>query len=259
MGFGYDKLVSFFCFLLLCAGFSGRIIAGEQVRQQKPQTSAKTALLESSTHKGKVIKTMNSGGYTYVEFDENGRKLWAAAPVFKVNVDDTIEFQSALPMSDFQSRTLNKTFETIFFVNYIRVNDQPLPSGNGIPLPEGHRPIGGSGKMDIPVAAGSIKKAEDGYTIEECFKQKDLLKGRFIRVRGRVVKFTPKIMGRNWIHIKDGTGNDGTNDLTVTSDAIAAPGDVILISGILAADKDFGAGYSYVVIIENATITIEQK
>lgn len=254
-----SKIIAFFCFVLLSAGLKGHLIAGKQNSLQNSQSSARTALLESSSHKGSVITTMNSGGYTYIEFDENGRKLWAAAPLFTVAVGDTIEFQSALPMSDFQSRTLDKTFEAIFFVNYIRVNNEPPLSGMGVALPKGHRPIGDSGRMVITVDEGSIIKAEDGYSIEECYELRDLLNGQSIRVRGRVVKFTSGIMGRNWIHIKDGTGIEGSDDLTVTSDVMVAPGDVILVSGILAAEKDFGAGYSYVVIIENAAISIEKN
>ena len=64
-------------------------------------------------------------------------------------------------------------------------------------------------------------------------------------------------MGRNWIHLQDGTGNpeSNTHDLVVTtSQEPAADWDIITIEGVLAADKDFGSGYSYAAIIEEASI-----
>ena len=78
-----------------------------------------------------------------------------------------------------------------------------------------------------------------------------------MKVRGKVVKFTPEIMGKNWIHLQDGTGAAGTNDLTVTTSAMAKKGDTVVISGALVIDKDFGYGYAYDVIIEDADVTVE--
>lgn len=64
-------------------------------------------------------------------------------------------------------------------------------------------------------------------------------------------------MGKNWIHVQDGTGSDGTNDLTVTTNAVAAVGNTVLVKGNLSADKDFGFGYKYEVVIEDAAVTVE--
>ena len=72
--------------------------------------------------KGKVVQTMNSGGYTYVEAaDEKGQKTWLAMPEIKVNVGDAIEFPETPPMINFQSKTLKKTFEKISFIPGIRI------------------------------------------------------------------------------------------------------------------------------------------
>ena len=76
-------------------------------------------------------------------------------------------------------------------------------------------------------------------------------------MRGKVVKFTPEIMGKNWIHLQDGTGAAGTSDLTVTTSASAKTGDTVTVKGILVVDKDFGYGYAYDVIIEDAEVTVE--
>lgn len=215
--------------------------------------------LEKATHRGKVLTTMDSGGYTYVEFEENGQKLWAAAPSFQVYIGDIIEFSSALPMKDFHSKTLNKSFASIFFVNIVSVGDKLLPDKKDPPVPEGHVSVSSESERKITVVPGSVMKIEGGQTVEECYSLKEILKGKNVMVRGRVVKFTAKILGRNWIHIQDGTGGEVSNDLTVTTKQTVELGDLVLVKGKLAVDKDFGYGYFYSVIIENANLTIEEN
>ncbi|MBN1413223.1 MAG: hypothetical protein JW969_20450 [Spirochaetales bacterium] len=111
--------------------------------------------------------------------------------------------------------------------------------------------------MDIK--PGEIPKAEDGYTIKECYNLKMALEGKTIKVRGKVVKYNPRIMDRNWIHIQDGTGGETQYDLTVTSpDAETSVGKIILVSGVISYDKSFGMGLDYPVILENCQI-LEEK
>ena len=100
-----------------------------------------------------------------------------------------------------------------------------------------------------------MKKAESGKTIAEIFAEKTSLENKNVKVRGKVIKFSPEIMGKNWIHIQDGTGSEGMNDLTVTTANSVKLGDIILVEGTLVLNKDFGYGYNYDVIIEDAQIT----
>ena len=102
-----------------------------------------------------------------------------------------------------------------------------------------------------------IKKPEGGKTVAELYAEKDKLSGKEVTVRGKVVKFSAGIMGTNWIHMQDGTGGEDANDLTVTTDATVAVGDTVLVKGVLAADKDFGYGYKYAVIVEKSDVTVE--
>ena len=128
------------------------------------------------------------------------------------------------------------------------------PKGTPEPLP--HPPMGAPG--DAPaVKAGSIKVAAGGVTIKDLFERRAALAGKTVKVRGKVVKVTEGVMGSNWFHLQDGTGAAGTNDLTVTSDGNAKVGDLVVISGTLATDKDFGMGYRYEAIVEKATLTAE--
>lgn len=112
-----------------------------------------------------------------------------------------------------------------------------------------------------PIAAGSIAKAAgpDGRTVAEVFAQSAALAGKQVKIRAKVVKVSKGIMGHNWFHLRDGSGDKaaGTHDLTVTSDGLVAKGATVLVSGTVAKDKDFGAGYLYKVIVEKATLTAE--
>ena len=102
-----------------------------------------------------------------------------------------------------------------------------------------------------------IKKAAGGKTIAEIFDGKAALGGQSVKVRGKVVKYSANILGKNWLHIRDGTGSEGSNDLVVTTAADAKAGDRVVVSGAVSLNKDFGAGYKYAVIIEDAKVTVE--
>ena len=104
-----------------------------------------------------------------------------------------------------------------------------------------------------------IKRADGGKTIQEIFAAQSKLAGKTIAVRGKVVKYNSQIMGKNWLHIRDGSGSDlnSDNDLTVTTVNDAKLGDTVLVSGKVSTKKDFGAGYKYDVILEDAKVTVE--
>ena len=108
------------------------------------------------------------------------------------------------------------------------------------------------------VDLSGIEKAEGGKTIAEVFADKAGLAGQAVVFRGKVVKVNPGIMGKNWLHVRDGSGAEGTNDLTVTTlEVLPNVGDTVLVTGTVAIDKDFGMGYRYDLIIEDAEVSIE--
>jgi len=124
--------------------------------------------------------------------------------------------------------------------------------------PAGHGSMGGGKKPVVEVKAGDVTKADGGYTVLECFEMSDKLDGKTVTVRGIVVKFSQQIMNRNWVHIQDGTGAEGTNDLTVTTQDIVKVGDTVLVTGVLAKAKDFTMGYKYAAIVEEARVKVEE-
>ena len=107
----------------------------------------------------------------------------------------------------------------------------------------------------LSAEADKFAAAQDTIKVEEVFAKKDVLNGKMVTVKGEVVKFNSGIMGKNWVHIKDGSGKPGTNDLTATTQDTVKIGDKVIVTGTLAVGKDFGAGYMYDAIIEDASIT----
>jgi hypothetical protein len=208
---------------------------------------------------GKVLETTNAATYTYVLVDTGKAKTWAAAPQFQVKVGDSVSIADGMPMPKYHSKTLNRDFDVVYFAGSVVVNGDVSGGAMKTPeLPKGHPPIGGAAgmtaaKMDL----SGIKKADGGLTVAEVWADKAKLGGQSVKVRGKVVKYNPGIMGKNWLHLRDGTGAAGSNDLLVTSATEAKVGDVVTAEGKVSVSKDFGAGYKYDVMVEDAKLTAE--
>ena len=135
-----------------------------------------------------------------------------------------------------------------------KVAEAPAPAMTG-KMPEDHPPPAAD-KADVDLSG--IAKADGGKTVEEVYKEKGTLANGKVVVRGKVVKVNPSIMGKNWLHVRDGSGGDGTNDLTVTTaGTLPEVGEVVVVTGTVVLDQDFGMGYQYPVIVQDAEITIE--
>ena len=183
-----------------------------------------------------------------------------------------------MEMKDFHSKSLNKTFPSIIFSGGIAGSKPASPHGrlasstSGAADPfaaavqaekkaatqsmQSPQASGGSQGAVAPFSEIQVEKAagENSYTVAEIFEQ--LLRRRPRRVRGKVVKFNANIMGRNWLHLQDGSGDpmQNTHDLVVTTTSEVGSPEVVTVEGVLAADRDFGAGYKYIAIVESADI-----
>ncbi len=197
---------------------------------------------------GEIVETMNSAGYTYVLLDTGSGKIWAAATETGVKAGQRVSVPTGQVMTNFSSKTLNRTFDKIYFVAGIYPEGTPDRATD-----KGDDVAGSSRTVVTEVQVEGVAKAAGGYTVEEILARSSALSGQSVKVRGRVVKFTAGIMGTNWMHIQDGT----PGDLTVTTDTLVAKGDVVMVEGVLSVNKDFGAGYLYPAIIEKATVTKE--
>jgi hypothetical protein len=248
--------------LLAMLGFAGLsvfLLYHSQPEKQESMTQAPmTAAPMTGDHQhpgmggavysGKVVETMDAGGYTYIHVDSGHDKVWAAGPLTEVAVGEQVSFLMGMEMNDFTSDALKRTFDSIYFV-------PSIDHGAGeMPPPSPHA------RVAVPVHEmnySGIEVPDGGMRIASVYGSKKDLAGRKVVVRGKVVKFTPGVMKKNWIHLRDGSGAEGTNDLAVTTDAMVEVGDVVVVEGKLGVDKDFGFGYSYPVIVEDATVAVD--
>jgi len=214
--------------------------------QEITETKNITSNAESNSRSGIVVDKMDAGSYSYLQLKENDKLYWVAVPKLKIENGESIYFSQYMEMVDFKSETLNRTFESVLFVN------DASKSMNKMNMKNPHSNLQSDDKQTISV--GTLK---DGKTIADIYKNKQSLKGKTVKVKGKVVKFNSGIMNRNWVHIQDGTDNNGDFDLLLTSDETAKVGDIIVAEGRLATDKDFGAGYFYPVVVEEAKIITE--
>ena len=198
---------------------------------------------------GKVVDSMDSGGYTYVQLDQGGKKIWVATTPIKVKKGQQITFRPGMEMQNFESKSLKRTFDRIVFsegpVDHKTSAAGEVKSG------------GGKGSSAAPSEKISVEKAagSNAYTINEIYNSRKSLNGKSATIRAKVVKVTAGIMNMNWIHLQDGSGDSSkaTHNLVATSSELPAAGDIVTASGIIAVDKDFGSGYKYVVLLEKAT------
>jgi hypothetical protein len=226
-----------------------------------------------ATATGKVVETMDAGGYTYVNLETASGKIWAATSPMKVQVGQVLTVPLEMPMQNFHSSALKRDFPLIYFASRVSHGGEPLPARAAAPapagmppqaqgpapapqaMPPGHPQVGSAGAGPVTVTE-VIPPPAGGISIASLWATRTSLAGKTVVVRGKAVKFLSGIMGKNWVHLQDGTGTakDGTHDITVTTDATVKPGDVVTAKGTLAVDKDFGAGYKYGAIVEGATI-----
>jgi len=241
------------------------------------QQQAVQAPLDGVPLAGKIIETMDSNGYTYLLLDAAQGQVWVAIPQTAVKVGQEVTCTPGLTMNNFTSKTLNRTFAAIIFSPGI-AKESEAKQGSANPEKEGFAaalqaeqqgqggannvtnmgPSTGSAGAVVPSADVNVVKATgpNSYSVEECFEQGKELQGKTVRIRGKVMKISRMIMGKNWIHIQDGTGNPLKNhhDLVVTSNEEPGEGTIVTVVGTLAYDRDFGAGYKYDVIIEEAKV-----
>jgi hypothetical protein len=212
---------------------------------------------ESTSIYGKVVEMMDAAGYTYALVDTGAKKVWVAATRLPVKVGDSVATTEAMAMQKFHSKVLNRDFDVVYFTDHLTVNGAlPALNSNASELPKNHPPITSSSaaaKVDL----SGIKKADGGKTVAEIIIDRDKLNGQQIKVRGKVVKYNPMILGKNWVHLRDGSGDEGSNDLVITTNSEAKVGDTVLVTGTVSPNKDFGAGYKYAVLVEAAKLVGE--
>jgi len=203
-----------------------------------------------------VAEVIQGGSYTYIRAKENSGEKWMAISKQDVQNGAVYYYDEALQMTNFHSKEIDRTFDEIYFVNTISTT----PIEKGV--------MGAMGAMGGTQAASShmgkvnseqnssitLEKKAEEITVAQIFAKRNDFSGKEIEIRGVVVKVNEQVMGKNWIHIQDGTSDNGKFDLTITSTELPAVNDEITVKGKIVLNKDFGYGYSYEVIMEDAVL-----
>lgn len=203
---------------------------------------------------GTVLETKDVSQYTYLRLSTDQGETWAAVYRAPVAIGAKVTVEHATPLHKFHSRELNRDFETIWFGTLPGHETAPTASGSAAAAAPPGMPAAAA---SAPVAvAGNLPHVAGAMTIADLAKKAPALEGKPVTVVGTVVKVNDGIMGRNWIHLQDGTGSAAakTNDVLVTSDAKAALGSVVVATGTVKTKQDFGSGYAYDFLLEQATV-----
>jgi hypothetical protein len=257
---------------------------------EAPPAAANAPAPAADVIAGEAREVIEVAQYTYLRIATAGGERWAAVPKTKISTGQKVVIANPQRMTKFTSSTLNRTFDEIYFgtlgsesATGEAVHREAGPVSGNEQLPPGHPPIDGGAAAPNPhagvpgapstdphgaptalgdsVPVGKVRRAEGqlGRTVAEAHSQSSALKGKLVRVRGVVVKSVPGVMGKTFIHVRDGSGESGagTHDLTVTLQETPVVGSSVLLEGTLATDKDFGSGYRYGVLLENARVLPE--
>lgn len=221
--------------------------------KQEYKKIATTEVVAKNMHKVLVKEVLQTSSYTYALVVENQEEFWIATSKTDVKVSTEIYYSKATKMKNFNSKELNRVFETLYLVDAI--SNKPISNNPAKQTSNSHKAANktakGATKLKQDIKIDPIK---GGTTIAELYKNKTTLSGKKILIKGKVIKVNKNIIDRNWIHIQDGSQFETTYSLTITSKEIVNVGDIVTFEGIVTLDKKFGAGYSYDLIVEEAVI-----
>ncbi|HEX9718916.1 MAG TPA: nucleotide-binding protein [Ramlibacter sp.] len=211
-----------------------------------PRAPAATAVT------GEVLEIQNVESYTYLRLKTAQGETWAAVTTAPVKKGAKVTIENATVMNNFESKALKKTFPSVVFGTLAGAQGVAgAAAGAAGPHSGAGKPKETAADVHVPRATGA-----NARTVAEIMTKPAALKDKAVLVRGKVVKYNPGIMGKNWLHLRDGSGTAaaGTNDVLVTTTEQAKVGDIVTAKGVLRTDRDFGAGYSYKAIVEEATL-----
>jgi hypothetical protein len=207
----------------------------------------------SAQLKGQVLEVIDAGQYTYLRLKTADGETWAAVLHAPVAKGAQVAIQDPMVMTKFESKTLKKTFDKIVFGTLAG----SAPAAPAALPAQAHAAAGAAATPEQPIGKIARATGADARTVAEVVAQGAQLKNRSVTVRAKVVKVSSNIMGKNWVRVRDGSGSaaDGSNELLVTTTQVATVGDVVVVKGVVHTNVDLGSGYSYKVLVEDATLT----
>jgi hypothetical protein len=213
-----------------------------------PSTRVSAPIVAGGTITGTVREVIPVESYLYLRLDTANGEVWTAVNESKLSVGDTVTVYNVMLMEQFASPTLKRTFERIYFGSM-----QPVAPATDAAIATS---TGSAAADDARVGVVAPATGSGANTIGVLWRRKDQLARTTVAVRGVVVRYNADVMGKNWIHVQDGSGDPaaGTHDLAATTLAAASVGDTITLMGTVRTNVDVGAGYKYVLLLENARI-----
>lgn len=209
-------------------------------------------LKQSNLHEIVVQEVIQAKNYTYLRAIENGEEIWMAILKGNIETGKTYYYDQAMEMKNFNSKDLDRTFEKVYFLEGLYENPGDFTKAGMMPPKDDvHAQASvesGRQEINLPEEAGVIK-------IGELYAGKENLANKKVTVQGVVTKFNPNIMNKNWVHIQDGSGDASTFDLTITTMDQVKVGDIVKFEGTVVLNKDFGHGYKYDLLLEEAVKT----
>jgi hypothetical protein len=200
----------------------------------------------SKLHTVVVNEILPTASYTYLNVTEGEKTFWIAVSSTDAKIGETYFYVGGLLKNNFESKALNKVFDELYLIgNLVSSNHGNEVASTSANNTEVNELATTSEKINITRQKGSIK-------ISEIVKNPKKYEGQTVQIDGECTKINLGIMGKNWIHLKDGSQDDF--DLVITSDAIVDVGVVVTIKAEVVLNKDFGAGYKYDLILENGTL-----
>jgi hypothetical protein len=209
---------------------------------------------DGTPFRGEVLESINAGPYTYLRLQTKDGEVWAAIMQTTMPKGTNVQLHDPMLMTNFESKALGKTFDEIVFASAVSTESSSIAT----PAQQMAAAHKGAASPIVTAPVEKVAKATgaNARTVADVYTQRAQLKDKNVVVRGQVVKYTADIMDRNWIHLRDGTGSAEakSNDLLVTTKQAAKVGDVILVSGPVKTDVNYGSGYAYSVVIDDATL-----
>ncbi|HJW30149.1 MAG TPA: hypothetical protein VJ508_12995 [Saprospiraceae bacterium] len=245
----YILLITSAVILFMACESKPKVISAESTptENQSVPSESNAPTAGNALHKVVVQEVLPTTKYSYLRVKENEEEFWIAIPKQDIEKGGTYYYRGGLKKTNFKSTEYDRVFETVYLVS--GVSQDP-----GMGNMSGSNPHQGLSNT-VPTGQDSkIGPPPGGITIADLIAHKQKYEGQLVKVQGRVIKINNGIMSRNWVHIQDGSLKDEKVDLTVTTDAFVNIGDVVPFEGKIAINKDFGAGYKYEIIMEEAHV-----
>ena len=217
-----------------------------QCKKTEPVKAVEAVKENTNSHQVTVKEVLNANAYTYLLVTEGEKEFWIAVPKSDVKVGKTYTYEGGMEMKKFESKDLKRTFDSVFFVEGLIDPDAPAATESAI-SPKNIIPDTAKLSKGITLAKGAI-------SLHDLFSGRDKLEGKTVILTGKVIKFMPDIMSKNWIHLQDGTSYNGFNDITITSLAKVKVDEIVTLKGTVVLNKDLGSGYKYDILIEDAVV-----